>query len=365
MATRHRTLHAILAGAVTIGLLAPPLKAQDDGSERIVPTNNTVISGYGTVGYFYRTQGAKENAFTASVNPIFLFQFQDRILFEAEWEFELEEGITETGLEYAQLDWIVNDNLVLVGGKFLLPFGTFGERYHPSWINEFPTGPPLYGHDVTGFGAAPLLPILADVGLMARGTVRPGQFQIGLNVYGANGPAVEDGGEEIPELEFPASSSDNNTNKMFGGRLDLLLPPWVEVNLSFFNGAYDEGNVSDFTGWNVAVEALWTDFGLRGEYIQTRQEIERAGGFPTLRRHGLYAQLTYRWQAWQPVLRWTQIFDDQLDGEVVEDGAWQAGFGLGYSLGPSIALIAGYELNRPDEPEIDNDRFVIHLAFGF
>lgn len=32
-----------------------------------------------------------------------LFQISDRFLFEAELEFELEEGITETGLEYAQI----------------------------------------------------------------------------------------------------------------------------------------------------------------------------------------------------------------------------------------------------------------------
>ncbi len=252
-----------------------------------------------------------------------------------------------------------------MGGKFLLPFGVFGERYHPNWINQFPTAPPLYGHHITEFGADPLLPILSDIGLMARATARPGQFEIGLSVYGTNGPTIEDGVEEVPELEFPASSSDNNTNKMFGGRLDIGLPPWAEVNVSFMNGDYDEESVLDFTGWNVAAQARWRDLRFRGEYIQTRQEIETVDGFPTLRRHGFYAQLSYWWRSWEPVLRWTQIFDDQLDGEVVEDGAWQAAIGLDYWFSPSIAIMAGYELNRENGPEIDNDRIVAHLAFGF
>ncbi len=88
---------------------------------------------------------------------MFLFQFMDRVLFEVELEFELTGGVTETGLEYAQLDFLLNDNITLTGGKFLVPFGVFGERLHPTWINKFPTSPPLYGHHVTEVrcGAAP------------------------------------------------------------------------------------------------------------------------------------------------------------------------------------------------------------------
>jgi hypothetical protein len=48
-------------------------------------------------------------------------------------------GVWWPSSEYAQLDFIANDNPVLVGGKFLAPFGVFGPRIHPTWINEFPT----------------------------------------------------------------------------------------------------------------------------------------------------------------------------------------------------------------------------------
>ena len=44
---------------------------------------------------------------------------------------------------------------------------------------------------------------------------------------------------------------------------------------------------------------------------------------------------------------------------------WQAGFGLDYWFSPSIALMAGYEVNREDGLEIDNDRVIVHIAFGF
>ena len=361
-----------LAWAVALVLLLPALSAaqEEDGegvTTRVVPTNQTVILGYGTVGYAYETQGENENAYTASLNPIFLFAFQDRFLFEAEFEFEFEGGVTATGLEYAQLDYIVNDYLVLVGGKFLIPFGVFGERLHPTWINKFPTAPPIYGHHVSAFGADPLLDIVSDIGLMARGQIQPGDFNLALNVYTTQGPTFEGTLEagEVPELEFPASSSDINTDKLIGARLDMALPPYAELNFSFFNADYDEENFLDLTGWNVAGEFHYNGLEVRGEYLQTRQEIEVATGFPTFRRHGFYAQAAYRWRNWEPVIRWTQVFDDQLDGQVTGQGAWQAGFGLDYWFTPSVSLMAGYELNNEEGVELDNDRIVAHVAFGF
>lgn len=353
----------VLLAAVAL-LPVPIVQAQET---RVVPTNEFVMSGYGTVGYAVRPQGDHQNEFTSALNPILLFQFQDRVLFEAELEFELQEGVTETGLEYGQVDFILNDNVTLVGGKFLLPFGVFGERLHPTWVNKFPTAPPLYGHHVSAFGAAPLLPILSDLGVMARGTATPGPLNLTLNAYVTQGPSLEGAivPGEVPELGFPASSGDVNTDKMWGGRIDITLPPWFEVNVSYMNGDYDDQNVLDLTGWNLAGEFHARDFELRGEYLQTRQEIETTTGFPTFKRDGFYAQAAYRVGAFEPLFRWTQAFDGTIDGTTQTEGAWQAGFGLDYWFNPSISVMAGFELNREDGPELDNDRFVAHVAYGF
>ncbi len=347
---------ARIASQVTLLLLAAPALVAQAVGERLVPTNQVVISGYGTIGYNYRPFGEKENEFASSFNPMFLFQFQDWVLFEAELEFELEEGITEAGLEYAQVDVMVADNLTLVGGKFLLPFGVFGERLHPTWINKFPTAPPIYGHHVAEFGAEPLLPIVSDLGVMGRAVFAGSRINLAVNSYVVQGPAAEvDPGGGVPELEFPASSKDNNADKMFGGRVDLVIPPWAEFNFSFLNGDYDSEGVLDLTGFNVAAEFRVSRLELRGEYLETRQEIETLTGFPTVKRSGFYAQAAYRWRAWEPVLRWTQVFDTKLNGEVQTEGAWQAGFGLDYWFNPSIAIMAGYELNRERGTELKND----------
>lgn len=358
MGTNLRTLIVLGAGLS----LSTTLAAQDG---RVVPTNEFAVSGYGTVGYAYRTQGAGGNAFTTSFNPLFLFQFQDRVLFEAEFEFELEEGVTQTGLEYAHVDLILHDNVTLVGGKFLVPFGVFGDRVHPTWINRFPTAPPVYGHHGSAFGVDPLFPILTDVGLMVRGAIAPGPWSIALNAYVTQGPTREDPDAAIPELAFPASSEDNNTNKLFGTRLDIALPPWAELNLSYIQGDYDENNVLALQGVNVAAEARAKGFELRGEYLLRRQEIETLTGFPTVKRDGLYGQLTYRVGPWEPVVRWTQVFDTKQDGTTLARGATQLALGLDYWFNPSIAVMAGYELNREKGTAVHNDRLVVHIAYGF
>ena len=357
----------ILTAMVVAGTLLAPataVVAQDEAPQRIIPTNHAVLTGYGTVGYRYRSGGGG-NAFTAAVNPIFLWQFQDRFLFEAELEFEIQEGVTETGLEYAQLDVIVTDNVTAVGGKFLLPFGVFGERLHPTWINKFPSAPPIYGHHISEFGAEPLLPILSDVGVMGRSIITPGSWGIGLSGYVTQGPQGEVIGMDPPELELPGSSGDNNSNKMVGGRLDVMLSPWMEVNFSGLTGKYDENDVLDFSAWNIAAEARVANFEFRGEYIQTRQEFETTAGFPVKVRDGLYAQGAYRWRQFEPVFRWTQVFNTSTDGVETIDGASQLGFGLNYWFTPSLALMAAYELNRENGIEVDNDRFLAHVAFGF
>ena len=58
--------------------------------------------------------------------PLFLFRVSDRLLFEAGVEFELPDDVeTNANLEFAHFDYLLNDYMTVVGGKYLLPFGDF------------------------------------------------------------------------------------------------------------------------------------------------------------------------------------------------------------------------------------------------
>jgi hypothetical protein len=137
-------------------------------------------------------------------------------MFEAELEFVLESNELEVGLEYADVMYVLNKNMTVRAGKFLLPFGTFMERLHPAWINRLPTRPLGFGHD----GIAPA----SGIGVELRGAFDLGGPSLNYAIYSTNGPRLKDGSiepEEAGMLMFQ-NYEDNNTSKAFGGRLGLL-----------------------------------------------------------------------------------------------------------------------------------------------
>ena len=84
--------------ALLATLVPKPTLAQDGAGSRIIPSNAVVVTGYGTVGYLNRDENDPiPNTFSATFAPIFLFQFQDRIMFESELEFDVADGVTQTG----------------------------------------------------------------------------------------------------------------------------------------------------------------------------------------------------------------------------------------------------------------------------
>ena len=68
----------------------------------------------------------------ADFAPIFLYRGGDKVLFEAGFDFALQNnapgsaGATTTiNLSFAQLDYLMNDYVTLVAGNMLLPLGTY------------------------------------------------------------------------------------------------------------------------------------------------------------------------------------------------------------------------------------------------
>ena len=94
------------------------------------------FAGYADIGYGL-VQGGGEDFLSAKFAPIIHYQYQDWFLFEAEGEFDFEDaGTTEknSALEYASMNFFLNDNLTIGVGKYLSPVGQFVQNLHPSWI---------------------------------------------------------------------------------------------------------------------------------------------------------------------------------------------------------------------------------------
>lgn len=132
------------------------------------PLSNFVLTGYGTTTYAANLNSDFGNDFGASISPVLLFSVSEDVLFESEFEFGLSGAATTTTLEYAQIDYLGFEKVQIIAGKFLVPFGLFGERIHPSWVNKLPSSPLLFGHGHGGVAEGALLPVLSDAGAMVR-----------------------------------------------------------------------------------------------------------------------------------------------------------------------------------------------------
>jgi hypothetical protein len=348
-------------------LLAAPLSGQNQ--------SGFIVAGYGGTTYEGVTDGPYRNDFSASFSPVLIYSRGPDFLFEAELEFGLSGDATTTTLEYAQIDYLGFENVQLIAGKFLVPFGVFGERLHPTWINKLPTAPILFGHAHGGVPEGALLPILADAGFMLRWIQSLGTaWALDFSGYATQGPRVAEpegdghthGGEPdpvsliAPQVALGVSFGDNNKNKMLGGRLGLVNGGGFEFYASGFHSMYDDGDYLDY--YAAAVSAEWRKAGLelRGEAARVWQEFQEAGSYDTLIRSGHYLQGSYRIGSWEPVVRWGRLYAAEVDAGTVQDGHNEVALGFVYWFNPTLPMKVAWEYhqNRTDE-------FAVQWAFGF
>jgi hypothetical protein len=107
----------------------------------------------GSTAFFTQVNGgAAQNS--PSVSPLLLAPVGDKWLLEAKGYYSdtygtgssgAYGGTASYGLIYAQLDYIANRYLTVSAGRFITPFGIYGERLAPNWIRPLQTTPVIYG----------------------------------------------------------------------------------------------------------------------------------------------------------------------------------------------------------------------------
>ena len=343
-----------------------------------------LVTGYATTGFTDRD--GSNSTFSAGFNPIFLWELNDRLLSETELELELTSGDhggeTETELEYAHASYLVNDSVTVGAGKFLTPFGIFGERLHPAWINKLPDAPLAFSHD----GLAPM----ASIGAYVRGGVPVGDSMKGnYAFYLSNGPTLNIGDDEPEEAGFLHfnNNSDSDNNKAFGGRVGLLPIPELEIGYSF---QYSKVQPDDFTAVDVVLHAVDVSYvrdsdelggviDVRFEWVwsdvdDATYDADGSLGFGPTRfnnsREGGYVQVAYRpsksgnkvIKKLEGVVRYDWLDNPDDAPESFDEQRYT--FGLNYWLTPSTVLKAAYQMDDKDGAE-DTDAFLIQAAIGF
>ncbi|HKS56493.1 MAG TPA: porin [Steroidobacteraceae bacterium] len=325
------------------------------------------LAGYADAGYADRSGG--ESGFDlASFNPIIHYQYQDRVLLEAELEISIDaDGETELEMEYSTVDVILNDSMVLVAGKFLSPVGYFQQNLHPSWINKLASVPVGFGHD----GAA----LATEIGVQLRGGVALANDRLWTYaVYVGNGPELEAEDGEVMGVAAEGFTRDVDDSKVWGGRVSVMPMATVEVGFSGARGkaTITESDAEEFSGDPKRdYTALGADVGwrwgksldVRGEYI--RQKVGSAGvsiAPDSATWDAWYVQTAYRWPdtPWEFAARYGEFRSP--DAAMEQD---QVMLGVSYLWSSNAMAKFGYEFNNGLAGEDSNrNRWLLQIAYG-
>ena len=349
----------------------------EDSMDQLLPgTNNFMITGFASTTFQDRQNS--DSTFGASIAPIILWKPNDRLLFESELHIMLREEDTEVDLGYAHISYLWNDYLTLGAGKFLLPFGIFNERLHPSWINKLPTAP-LTANLVGESG----------LGFQVRGGAPIGSTKINYIAYIINGPDFGETASNAGRLGF-VRNRDNNNNKAVGGRIGFLPIPELEIGYSILCGRVNDSSslhsgVStlmqgiDFT-YAREFDAIKGRLALHGEAVWVdTDDVIFMGPFPTF-------TLDNKSNAWwlQAAYRPTKVdlkIGDHFELKNLEfvvrydqlrrPGAQRLGLdrdqltiGLDYWILPNAVVKAAYVFDDT-HGDSDQDGFFLQMGVGF
>jgi len=305
-------------------------------------TTKFLIAGWAEA--MYEQRNGQVSTFSASFNPIFLWELTPKLLFDGRLEIEPSGGGTNVNLVNAQISYLLNDYIALGVGEFFSPSNVFVERFEPQWINKLPDRPIGVYHDI--------LPNIS-VGAQMRGGFPIGPTRADYAFYVSNGPVLNTfDPRSAGTLDFN-SYTDNNDDKAVGGRVGFLPIPGVEVGYGF------ETSRPGFQGTTFS-HAVYDPDGSLG-----------FGPLPlTAKRDGGYAEIAYRptkvdidfIRNLELIFRWDHLSSDPSGLGDPSETRWT--LGLNYWLSPSTVVKAAYEWDKPNG-ECNRNALFFQTAMGF
>jgi hypothetical protein len=344
----------------------------------LVGTTKFLLAGWAEG--MYEQRNGQVSTFSASFNPIFLWELTPKILFDSRLEIEPSGGGTNVNLVNAQISYLLNDYIAFGVGEFFSPSNVFVERFEPQWINKLPDRPLAIYHGI--------LPNIS-VGAQVRGGFPIGPTRADYAFYVSNGPVLSTfDARTAGKLDFN-SYTDNNDNKAVGGRVGFLPIPGVEVGYGF------ETSKPGFQGTAFAeVQALVQSVDLEvtrdSDLLKGRinlfaqyawSHVDHAVYDPdgslgfgpiafTSKQDGGYAELAYRptkldidfLRNLEMIFRWDHLSRDPSGLGDPREERWT--LGLNYWLSPSTVVKAAYEWDKPSGQRNRNALF-FQTAMGF
>ncbi|ADW71173.1 hypothetical protein [Granulicella tundricola] len=221
-------------------------------------------------------------------------------------------------LTYLQGDYTVSSHLTVVGGSFLLPFGTYNERLTPIWISNFSDAP-------LNFNLGQMSSAIGTGGMLRGSAISRRKYSIDYAAFFSS---------RVGNQQFAATRAS-------GGRASLYLPEKrLEIGFSYDRSL--QGIHENFYGMHVWWEPKDTAFRLRSEFTRGHHA------------QGYWIEGDYRLQklggsdSWigriEPVIRMQQTFRRDT---LVSDGlplvnTERIDLGLDYNLPHNTRILTSY-----------------------
>ncbi|MFH1279120.1 MAG: hypothetical protein ABIK65_12170 [Candidatus Eisenbacteria bacterium] len=273
-------------------------------------------------------------------------------------EFELEHGGRgdDVFVEQAYLDYWFLPNAALKIGAILTPFNRFDEFHDP-----------LANYTITRPQSASAIGVSAwkEAGADLHGYFNAGpDASIGFDLYTVNGLGA--GGN----LRGSRQYRDNNEDKAFGGRVNVMFRDLLEVGGSAYHGAWDdEGELDlDLFGGHLLLRTPFVE--IYGEYADGRSE--NPAGTPDGEMSGFFIQASRLIASrCRPTIRYGEI--DYLDtgaalGREPADTDRKE-LGVTFAIYPTPRVVfkaeATFFVEGERETDVDDDQVGLQAAIRF
>jgi hypothetical protein len=346
--------------------------------------NETPLSIYGALAFgFNAPQNQNSGFFFGEFSPDFLLKLNDWIFMEAEIAAGSDGSV---GVNFAQVDFLVNDWLTVILGRFVAPIAWYNERANNPWINKLPVDAPD-----TPLLWRQVLPTLVCQGVQARGSFYLCDSPIKLEyaAYVSNGlnlPAPPASINNLANLENMESTFSFITNdKAVGGRVGFW---WPEIGLAgglseMYNGSYISGHEDAINLWAVDLHYHKGNWDALFEYGMMTQDAEPFHNH-NIRRQGVNAQISYRprhlvhpiLQNIEVVYRFGFVDFDGINPKKLDPTTFsspidlpvrrqQHTIGVDYWFSPRLVAQFAYEINDEFNHPLNDNIFMFELAWGF
>ncbi len=266
-----------------------------------VSSPKAILGGYMDIEYFNRANQGNSYFDQHRLVPFIYGDVSDRVKFAAEIEFE--HGTNDIKVEFASIDYLIQEPINLRAGIILLPMGKFN-LLHDAPLRDL-TERPLVAQRI-------IPSTLHQPGIGTYGTFYPTTLsKLDYEVYFISGFTNAFGGASNPNANSNITVTngirsarsnntafDNNNGKAVVGRLAFSPLLGVEIGGSGFFGSYDAQSKRPLAIWAMDWTFQRGPFELIGEsawaYIRDNN-LSQAGtpnGQPR-RMQGYYVQLNY------------------------------------------------------------------------